>query len=177
MKTAFLDRDGTIIEDYPDEVWRSITKPEFLNGSIEGMKKLIASGYTLIILTNQYLINEGIISESRYSNFTSLLLRELESSGIKILDVYYCPHRSDENCNCFKPNTGLFEKALNSYPEIDIEKSIMIGDSQCDLELAQNVGLKFHGLKGGSIRDKECLYESIEHIADVLLGIVDQKRW
>ena len=51
MKVAFLDRDGTIIKDYPDEKWSSIKHPEFLEGSIDGMQKLIANGYHIIIIT------------------------------------------------------------------------------------------------------------------------------
>ncbi len=43
MKIAFLDRDGTIVRDYPDETWRLIKEPEFLNGAIEGLKKIITS--------------------------------------------------------------------------------------------------------------------------------------
>ena len=29
LKIAFLDRDGTIIKDYPDEKWREIKEPEW----------------------------------------------------------------------------------------------------------------------------------------------------
>lgn len=34
MKTAFLDRDGTIIKDYPDIVWKNIIFTKFLDSSI-----------------------------------------------------------------------------------------------------------------------------------------------
>ena len=50
MKVAFLDRDGTIIKDYPDEKWSSIKHPEFLEGSIDGMQKLIANVITSLLL-------------------------------------------------------------------------------------------------------------------------------
>ncbi len=55
MKVAFLDRDGTIIEDYEDEFWRNVTEPVFIKGSIEGLKKIRQKGYEIIIITNQYL--------------------------------------------------------------------------------------------------------------------------
>ena len=45
LKIAFLDRDGTLIKDYPDEKWREIKEPEFLEGSIEGLKRLKEMGY------------------------------------------------------------------------------------------------------------------------------------
>ena len=53
LKIAFLDRDGTLIKDYPDEKWREIKEPEFLEGSIEGLKRLKEMGYDFIIITNQ----------------------------------------------------------------------------------------------------------------------------
>lgn len=85
MKIAFLDRDGTIIKDYPDEKWAMIKHSQFLDGSIAGMKKLIENGYYIIIITNQYLINDDIIT----------------------LDQYHC--------NCKKPKLGMINQALAEY--------------------------------------------------------------
>lgn len=31
MKVAFLDRDGTINKDYPDDDWRNVLVPEILD--------------------------------------------------------------------------------------------------------------------------------------------------
>ncbi len=70
-----MDRDGTIIKDYPDEKWREIKEPEFLEGSIEGLKRLKEMGYYFIIITNQYLINDGIISLNDYQQFTGKFLK------------------------------------------------------------------------------------------------------
>ena len=52
MKVAFLDRDGTIIRDYPDDQWASVQQPEFLDGSIEGLQALQDKGFSLIVVTN-----------------------------------------------------------------------------------------------------------------------------
>ena len=41
MKIAFLDRDGTINKDYPDNDWKYINSPEILLGNIDGLKKII----------------------------------------------------------------------------------------------------------------------------------------
>ena len=56
LKIAFLDRDGTIIKDYPDEKWREIKEPEFLKGSIEGLKRLKEMGYDFIIIQINILL-------------------------------------------------------------------------------------------------------------------------
>ena len=62
MKTAFLDRDGTINRDYPDVEWKGKTEPELIDGAMEGLRFLQDQGYALIMITNQYLIDEGIIT-------------------------------------------------------------------------------------------------------------------
>ncbi|MCM3744358.1 hypothetical protein M3193_09405 [Sporosarcina luteola] len=53
MKIAFFDRDGTIIQDYSDEKWSSITQPKFLPGSIETLQEVMQRGFKIIVITNQ----------------------------------------------------------------------------------------------------------------------------
>ena len=67
MKAAFLDRDGTIIRDYPDALWASVSYPAFLPGAIDALKLLRRKGYHIIVVTNQYLIGEGLLSFEQYS--------------------------------------------------------------------------------------------------------------
>ena len=101
MKIAFLDRDGTIIKDYRDEEWRNISDPEFLDGSLKALKIITEKGYQIIIITNQYLINDGIITLSQYKIFTEKIIKVAKNDGVDILDVFHCPHSIKENCNCF----------------------------------------------------------------------------
>ena len=89
MKVAFLDRDRTIVKDYEDKEWSNIDRPEFLEGSISTLKKLQSQNYQLIIITNQYLINEKIITINQYHTFTSLMLKELIRNDISIIDIFF----------------------------------------------------------------------------------------
>lgn len=148
MKIAFLDRDGTINKDYPDGDWKDRTTPEILAGSIEGLLSLRELEYEIIIVTNQYIINEGIITTMQYQDFQHHLLKLLKSNNIEILDTFYCPHTDAESCNCKKPQTGLSDIALKKYPKIDLPNSIYIGDSICDQELASQFKIKFFGING-----------------------------
>ena len=146
-KVAFLDRDGTINKDYEDLEWKYIEDPEILENNILGLKKIINSGYQIIIITNQYLIADGIITEEQYDNFNKKLIKTLQEEGIEVLKVYYCPHNDKDNCNCKKPKTGLIDKALKDY-EIDLSNSFYVGDSYDDYELAKSFNLDFYGIKG-----------------------------
>lgn len=160
MKVAFLDRDGTINRDYPDEEWRHIKEPEILPGSIQGMKYIVNHGYEIIIVTNQYIIGEGVISHDQYNDFNSKLLLELSENGVNIRDIFHCPHARKEHCDCCKPENGLIKQALNKYPNIDLAESFMCGDSLGDMKCAESFGLKFIGINLGkqSIRSLQDLY-------------------
>lgn len=165
LKVAFLDRDGTIVKDYPDEKWRDIVEPEFLDGSIEGLKALHDKGYELIVVTNQYIINDGYITFKQYESFTQKMVKSLEFNGINLLDIFYCEHSEKENCDCKKPKIGMFEKAVEKYEDIEVSSSLMFGDSECDKVFASNAGLKFYGIKGGSLANQEACYKSIDDMA------------
>lgn len=152
MKVAFLDRDGTICRDYPDDIWTQIQYPEMLPGTIQGMKCLKKKGYEIIIVTNQYLIGERIISIEQYQAFNCNLLARLRENDIDVLDVFYCPHARNEQCECCKPKNGLIKQAIKKYPEINLAESFMCGDSLNDMKCAESVGLSFWGINIGKQR-------------------------
>jgi len=167
---AFFDRDGTIIEDYPDHKWTDIKDPVFLANSIQTLKSVQQKGYEIIIITNQYLINEGFISLEQYRDITSKVLYELSCHNIKILDVFHCPHRRDEGCHCIKPQTGMIMNAKLKYPNIAIDQSFMIGDSIVDVELAINMKMKGFGIGVGPSSEMKNSYV-LDNLKELLFYI------
>jgi len=165
MKTAFLDRDGTIVKDYPSEQWTHIESPEFLEGSIKALNSIISKGYEIIIVTNQYIIGEGFISQDQYESFTSLMLNQIVQAQIRIKDIFYCPHARAVNCRSTKPNPGMIEKAQVKYPEIDIENSFLVGDSYSDILLAEYFNLKSYSI-GFETQFDDCT--QVESLLDVI---------
>ena len=167
-KAIFLDRDGTIIKDYPDEKWREIKEPEFLEGSIEGLKRLKEMGYDFIIITNQYLINDGIISLNDYQQFTGKFLKKLKEENIDILKIYFCPHNEKDHCHCKKPKPGMIEQAKKDFL-IDMNSSIYIGDSQVDYLLAQHFNLTFYGINynGDNVKSYRSILEISKQIKKI----------
>lgn len=165
MKVAFLDRDGTIIEDYEDELWRNKTEPIFIDGSIDALERIRQKGYEIIIITNQYLIDEKIISIEQYQDFTNKFLKRIRDKGIEILDIFYCPHSRESNCSCMKPKDGLIKKALDKYPEINLKDCFIVGDSLCDIELGKRLGIKTFGI---GVESKEGEALAIDSLGDVI---------
>ena len=63
-------------------------------------------------------------------------------NGIKIAEIYYCPHHSDvEPCICRKPDSGMLEKGIARF-NIDISRSFLIGDKERDILAAEKAGVK-----------------------------------
>lgn len=163
QKIVFLDRDGTISKEYLDDEWKYIDTPELLNNTIEGLKKIKDLGYKMIILTNQNLIADGIITYKQYEDYNNKLINYLKENDIDILKTYCCPHNNMDNCNCKKPKTGMIDMCLKEF-EIDLSNSFYVGDSYSDYELAKKFNLRFYGIKWKN-DDKIFKYEDLLDVA------------
>jgi D-glycero-D-manno-heptose 1,7-bisphosphate phosphatase len=154
IKVAFLDRDGVINTDLG--YVHSKEKFFFIDKAINAMRRLNALGYHIIIVTNQSGIGRGMFTEKQYKILTLWYKKFLETSGVFILDILYCPHFSSSknpkygiNCNCRKPKPGMFNEAMNRY-EINLSSSFVVGDKLSDLIAGSNAGLNQGFLIGDS---------------------------
>lgn len=138
-KAVFIDRDGTINIDGPylDDPDRF----EMCPGVGEGVKKLKENGFKIIVITNQSGIARGYFTEEVLLSIHDRMKIEFDLFGVKLDGIYYCPHHPDDNCDCRKPNTGLFEKAITEH-DIDVNQSYMVGDKILDIVAGQKIGVK-----------------------------------
>ena len=143
-KAIFLDRDGVINKDLG--YVHSIDKFIFNNGVFKALRIFQEMRFLIIIITNQSGIARGYFSENDYEILTKDYLEILLENKIKITACYHCPHHPEfseyplNNCDCRKPKSGLFIKAINDF-NIDIKKSIAIGDNLRDLKPAHHLGI------------------------------------
>ena len=163
-KAIFLDRDGVINVD--KRFVFSKEDFEWVDGVKEALKKLQESGYELIIVTNQSGIGLMYYSVKDFMELTRWMLDELEKEGVEILDVYYCPHAPDANCDCRKPAPGMILDAAETHT-IDLKRSWMIGDKTTDILAGKLAG----------IPAKQCIKVSPKKtLANVVDKIVEQKE-
>jgi histidinol-phosphate phosphatase family protein len=141
---AFLDRDGTIIEDVP--YIRDPGKVALIPGAAEAIRRLNARGIVVIVLTNQSGLSRGYFTEEELDAVNSRMIALLEEKGARVDRIYYCPHLpaellppGEEPCDCRKPGTGLVERARREL-EIDPGRSYFFGDRRTDVELGENAG-------------------------------------
>lgn len=136
----FLDRDGIINRHRSDHV-KHLNEFEILRDVPHYLKKLRNLGFKLIIITNQSAINRGLTTLEEVKKIHEFLVKELRKYDCHIDDIYLCPHRPDENCDCRKPKTKLFLEAAEEH-DIDLARSWVIGDSEIDVNAGNRIGCK-----------------------------------
>ena len=93
-----IDRDGVINKKAPrGEYIASWNEFFFLHENIRGMKKLTEAGYSFIVISNQAGIARGMVSKEAVDVINQTMRQKLEEEGVRILDVYVCPHHWEEN--------------------------------------------------------------------------------
>ena len=135
-KALFLDRDGTINIDY-DFVYK-IEEFDFIDGIFDFCKKAQELGYKIIIVTNQSGIERGRFTEKDVNILHDYVKKEFLKNGVNITDVFICPFKNNSHPDR-KPNPGMLLKAKEKY-DLDMSKSIMIGDKERDIQAGINAG-------------------------------------
>ncbi len=138
-KFVFMDRDGVINRDSPDYI-KSWSEFEFLPGSLEAMARLTRSGFQIIIITNQSIINRGMVKQAVLDDIFRRMTAAVIAAGGAILDIFFCPHTPHEDCDCRKPKPGMILTAGRRHG-IDLSRAYMIGDNAKDIQCARNAGV------------------------------------
>ena len=137
-KTVFLDRDGVINRDSSDYI-KSLKEFEFIPGSLKALTLLTENHFTIILISNQSIINRGMVPKSRLKYIFSMMKKTIKAQGGKLTDIFYCPHKPEENCSCRKPAPGMVLSAQIKY-NLDLSSSYFVGDSAKDIECAKRAG-------------------------------------
>jgi histidinol-phosphate phosphatase family protein len=135
----FLDRDG-VINQYVFESVRSADQFRYYDGTPKAMRLLGQLNCPIVVVTNQSAIGRGWTEASQVDEIHHRLCQDALSWGATIRSVEYCPHLPDAGCDCRKPGTQMFERAARAH-EIDLARSVMVGDSPCDMEAAERLGM------------------------------------
>ncbi|WP_122894010.1 D-glycero-beta-D-manno-heptose 1,7-bisphosphate 7-phosphatase [Arcobacter peruensis] len=140
-KALFLDRDGVINKE--KNYLYKIEDFEFIDGVFETCRYFQEKGYLLIIVTNQAGIARGKYTEDDYQVLTKWMIQEFKNEGVNIAKVYHCPHHPNFSgeCDCRKPKPKMIRDAIKEF-NIDISKSILVGDKNTDIKSGISSGIK-----------------------------------
>ena len=142
QKAIFLDRDGTINKLVG--FLRNIEEFDLITGVTDAIKKINASGYLAIVVTNQPVIARGEVTYSELRDIHNKMETLLGLEGAYLDAIYFCPHHPNKgyegeirelkiDCECRKPKPGMLLQAAKDF-NIDLSESWMIGDSEMDVK-------------------------------------------
>lgn len=146
----FLDRDGTLTNNMDKNP--NVKYFRLLSGVSDAIAKINKSDYLSIVVTNQPMVAKGVVTKENVENVHKKMETLLGKKHAYLDGIYYCPHHPEKgfagevielkiDCNCRKPKIGMFLQAQKDF-NIDLPKSWMIGDSECDMQAGKTAGCK-----------------------------------
>lgn len=156
-RILFIDRDGTLLVEPPDEQVDSLEKLQLVPGVIPALLRLAEAGYEFVIVSNQDGLGTDSFPTAHYEIPQQKMLDLFASQGIRFSAVHVDPHFENDGAPTRKPGIGMVLDYLKSG-ELDHSDSWVIGDRETDLQLASNMGIG--GLRLGPDHES---WESIAH--------------
>lgn len=166
-KYLFLDRDGVINVERPNDYVKNIDEFVFIDGALEAISILSSFFSKIFIVTNQRGIGRGVYSEESLHQIHEYMLGEIEKNKGHVDKIYYDTEISDLSINR-KPNVGMAFKAKEDFPELKFENSIMIGNSKSDIYFGKKLNM-FTILVGDKYKAEDTIYQFIDKYYENLL--------
>lgn len=144
-KGFFLDRDGVVNIDHG--YVHKISNFDFIDGIFELTTEAIKKKYLIFIITNQAGIGRGFYSIDDFNNLTKWMNKKFLKHGVLINKVYFSPYhpiygkgKYKQDHFSRKPKPGMINQASKEF-NIDLNKSVLIGDKLTDIEAGLNAGI------------------------------------
>lgn len=145
-RALFLDRDGVINEEI-GYLSRS-EDVRFVAGLVSLCRAAQRLGYRLVVVTNQSGIARGLYSEAEFQALMMWMRAQLAREGVHLDAVYHCPYHPDHGVGEYrrehedrKPSPGMLRRAALDL-DLDLGRSLMIGDRCSDVAAANAAGLR-----------------------------------
>ncbi len=141
QRVLFVDRDGTMVHEPPDEQVDALDKIRLLEGVIPALARLSEAGYRLVLVSNQDGLGTQSFPQEDFDTSHDFILGLFASQGVHFDKQYICPHFDHQECACRKPRLGLLSDFLREVT-LDRRHSYVIGDRETDMQLAANLGIQ-----------------------------------
>ena len=138
--TLFLDRDGVINHEKEESYIFHYGEFVFYGGVLDALRILAGKFGRIVIVTNQRGVGKGLMTVGDLDNIHEQMGKEVKRAGGRIDNVYYCDSLSDTHPSR-KPNPGMAYQAKKDYPEIDLKRSVMVGNNISDMDFGRNAGM------------------------------------
>jgi D-glycero-D-manno-heptose 1,7-bisphosphate phosphatase len=173
---VFLDRDGTINVKAPEGSYIcSPSQLRLLPRAGRAVRALNDAGILVLVVTNQRGVASRMMSLDDVHDVNNALSGRLRRFGARLDGFYVCPHAND-SCNCRKPAPGLLFQARRDHPGLRLERTVMIGDSEVDVEAANAAGACAIRLgPEGTESAANQVYRDLSSAVGALVGSIDER--
>jgi histidinol-phosphate phosphatase family protein len=141
--TLFLDRDGVINERNFEGY---ITSPDhfvFRKDVLQALTIFDSLFNKKILVTNQQGISKGIMSKRNLNDVHRYMEQEIKTKlDFQFDAIFTATNLKGSENDRRKPNKAMALEAKELFPNIDFNKSIMIGDTDGDIKFGTNLGMK-----------------------------------
>ena len=138
--TLFLDRDGVINHEGKDRYINTWDQFIFYEKVPEAFAVLSEKFKRIIIVTNQRGVGRGITKESDLQVIHENMQAEIVKQNGRIDKIYFCTDVEDDSPRR-KPNPGMGLQAMKDFPEIDLSRSLIVGNRLTDMDFGRNLGI------------------------------------
>jgi D-glycero-D-manno-heptose 1,7-bisphosphate phosphatase len=138
--TLFLDRDGVINHEKEMDYVLNYHEFRFYDRVFDAIRLFNQVFARIIIVTNQRGVEKQLMTEEDLIHLHKQMMAAIEENGGKIDAIFYCTSLTNEHPNR-KPNPGMAFLAKESFPEIELPKSIMVGNNLSDMLFGRNAGM------------------------------------
>ncbi len=138
--TLFLDRDGVINKELRNDYVKTWDEFQFEEGTIAALAILNSLFGNIVIVTNQRGVGAGIMTEESLHELHQQMLDVIHENKGRIDKIYFAPEEDRLHLHR-KPNPTMGHHAKYDYPEIDFNKSVMVGNSISDMQFGRALGM------------------------------------
>jgi D-glycero-alpha-D-manno-heptose 1-phosphate guanylyltransferase len=135
-----LDRDGVINVLRLGDYVKTLDEFVFCDGALEALRLLNPLFRRIVIVSNQRGVGRGLMSEADLEAIHAWMCGRIRDAGGRIDRIYVCTATDDADPRR-KPNTGMIDEVRADFPDIDLRRSFLVGDSDSDLLLAARAGI------------------------------------
>jgi histidinol-phosphate phosphatase family protein len=143
---VLLDRDGTIIVD--SGYVGAVEDVVFLDGAIEAIARLNATGIPVAVVTNQAGVARGLYDLADVDLVHKHMSAEMGRLGAYVDAWFFCPYHPEGIIAPFarvssdrKPGPGMALAAAAAL-DLDLSASWVVGDRESDIGMARAVGAR-----------------------------------
>ena len=137
--TLFLDRDGVLNHEKQADYIRNCEEFRFYEGVPESLAQLSQRVGRILVVTNQRGVGKGWMTEADLRNIHQYMCQEIEAAGGRIDRIYYCTSLDNHHPDR-KPNPGMAYRARQEFPDIDPQRTLMVGNKHSDMLFGRNAG-------------------------------------